>query len=209
MRQIADSFAWPFRAPLTTWLPGLICVLLLPVLFVPLLGYAVAATRAAEQQPADGPPAWRFSGRLLSDGLWTSLMVLLTFVPLVLLLNPLAVALHQTGLGEPFSHVFALLILALPWGLLVLLLMPFATATFAATGEPRALFDVGASLRRVRLQFTAWNVSAAAMVTAWAIGVACVGLLCVGLVPGVFYAILVSAHAAAALQSEGPGPSAG
>jgi hypothetical protein len=31
-----------------------------------------------------------------------------------------------------------------------------------------------------------------------------VGLLCVGIVPGVFYAILVSAHACAALESLEP-----
>ena len=35
---------------------------------------------------------------------------------------------------------------------------------------------------------------------AGAVGVACVGLLCVGIVPGIFYAILVSAHASAALN---------
>jgi hypothetical protein len=54
----------------------------------------------------------------------------------------------------------------------------------------------------VRRDFTTWNLAAAAMVTGWAIGLACVGLLCLGIVPGVFYAILVSAHASAALQNE-------
>jgi len=39
------------------------------------------------------------------------------------------------------------------------------------------------------------------MVTAWVVALACVGLLCVGLLPGAFYAILVSAHASASLQS--------
>jgi hypothetical protein len=35
-----------------------------------------------------------------------------------------------------------------------------------------------------------------------------VGLLCVGVVPGVFYAILVSAHAAAALHAKVANPAA-
>ena len=128
--------------------------------------------------------------------------------PFALVLNPLAAALHRAGLGEPFPHVFALLVLALPWGIVALVLLPFATATFAATGKPSGMFDVPASLRRFRRDFTTWNVAAAAMVTAWAIAAACVGVLCVGLVPGVFYAILVSAHAAAALKDQGSGPSA-
>ena len=145
----------------------------------------------------------------MSDGLIASLAVMLTLAPFALVLNPLAAALHHAGLGEPFPHLFAVLVLALPWGIVALVLLPFATATFAATGKPSDMFGVPASLRRLRTDFATWNVAAAAMVTAWAIGVACVGVLCIGLVPGVFYAILVSAHAAAALEGEGPGPSAG
>jgi hypothetical protein len=34
--------------------------------------------------------------------------------------------------------------------------------------------------------------------------VACVGFLCVGLFPGIFYAILVSAYASATLHPPGP-----
>ena len=183
-------------------------MLLLPLLFIPLLGYGVAATRSVEKDAEAGPPRWRFSARLLTDGFWTSLAVLLTAVPFAILWNPLAGAVRGVTPGEPFPHLFALLILALPWGLIALLLLPRATAQFAASGDPRDLFDAGASLRAVRRDFMSWNVSAAAIVTGWAIGLACVGLLFVGLVPGVFYAILVSAHAAAALESSGPGPSA-
>ena len=177
------------------------------MLFIPLLGYAIAATRAAEHTPPESPPPWRISPRLLSDGFWTSVLVVLTVLPFAIALNPLAVALRDVARGEPYAHVIALLVLALPWGLVALLVIPHATAAFAASGDPRDLFDVRAALRGVRRDFMTWNVSAAAMVTAWAIGIACVGLLCVGIVPGVFYAILVSAHAAAALNREGPRPS--
>ena len=209
MRLVADSFAWPFRASWkSTWIPGFFSVLFLPVLFIPLLGYAIAATRAAEQDPHGGPPPWRISLRLLSDGFWTSLLVMLTMLPYAIALNPLAAALHGATHGEPYAHVIALLVLALPWGLVALAVIPHATAAFAASGAPRDLFDVRAALRGVRRDFMTWNVTAAAIVTAWAIGIACVGLLCFGLVPGVFYAILVSAHAAAALHREGPRPSA-
>jgi hypothetical protein len=185
---------------------GVVSVLLLPLLFVPLLGYAVDATRAAEADPAAGPPPWRFTPAQLRAGAWTALVLLVVTAPFALLVKPLTAV-----IGVPFAPVFAVLVLALPWGFVVLLLVPHATARFATSRNPRDLVDVAASLRGVRNDFVAWNAVVAAIVTAWAIGLACAGLLCVGIVPGVFYAILVSAHAAATLHpAEGPtqGPSA-
>lgn len=192
MKQIAESFTWPFRGRPATWAWGIVSVLLLPLMFVPLLGYAVASTRAAGLDPAAGPPPWRFS---LGPGAWLALALTIVTAPFALLLNPLA-----AHIQVPLSFVLAGVILALPWGMVVLLLFPHATASFAATGRPADLFNVAESLRAVRRDFATWNAVVAAIVTAWAIGLACAGLLCVGLVPGVFYAILVSAHAAAALH---------
>jgi hypothetical protein len=205
VRLIADSFGWPFRGrEVATWLGGVVAVLLVPVLFVPLLGYAVAATRSAEHDPAQGPPRWSFTTRLLTDGLWVSLAVAFTVLPFALMWNPLSLLLSK-GV-EPFTAgVIAVLVLALPWGLLALLHMPHATAAFAATGNPRDMLDLAAAVRGVRRDFPTWNMVIAAIVTGWAAGLACAGLLCVGLVPGVFYAILVSAHAAAVLQGTGSG----
>jgi hypothetical protein len=218
MKTVADSFSWPFRGQWKArWLPGLVAVLLLPVAFIALLGYAIAATRAAEQDPTTGPPKWAISGRLLSDGFWTSLAVLVLTAPFVLLLNPFADVLFDAHLWQIndvpvsrlYAHVVAGFVLALPWGLLLLAHMPHATARFAQSGSVADLFNLPASIRAVRRDFATWNVVAAAIVTGWAIGVACVGLLCFGLVPGLFYAILVSAHASAALHDKGANPSAG
>ena len=203
MRLVADSFGWPFRGrKLATWLAGVIAVLLLPLLFVPLLGYAVAATRSAELDPAQGPPSWSFTPRLFTDGLWVALAIGLTLVPFVVLWSPLSLLLSK-GLDPFTARVVAALVLALPWGLLALLHMPHATAAFAATGNPRDMLDLAGAVRGVRRDFANWNMVAAAIVTAWAVGLACAGLLCVGVVPGVFYAILVSAHAASALHGKG------
>ena len=200
MRLVAGSFGWPFRGRnVAAWLGGAVAVLLLPLLFVPLLGYAVAATRSAERDPAQGPPAWSFTTRLLTDGLWVSLAVALTVIPFALLWNPLSQLLSK-GVDPTTAGVIAVLVLALPWGLLALLHMPHATAAFAATGKPRDMLDLAGAVRGVRRDFATWNMVAAAIVTGWAVGLASAGLLCVGLVPGVFYAILVSAHAAAALE---------
>jgi Protein of unknown function (DUF4013) len=209
MKVVAQSFSWPFRGEWKTrWIVGLLVVLLLPIAFIPLLGYAIAATRAAELDATSGPPRWTLSGRLLSDGFWTTLAVVLFTAPFVLLVNPLASSLYDAHLwhttdvpvAQLYSHTVAIFLLALPWGLLLLLHMPHATARFAHSGRARDLFDIPASIGAVKRDFTTWNLAAAAIVTAWAIGLACVGLLCVGLVPGVLYAILVSAHASAALD---------
>ena len=52
MDLVAASFGWPFRGGRRSyWAIGVVTVLLLPIAFIPLLGYAVAATRAASQDP--------------------------------------------------------------------------------------------------------------------------------------------------------------
>jgi Protein of unknown function (DUF4013) len=211
---VAASFAWPFRGEWRSrWLVGLAMVLVLPIAFVPLLGYAVAATRSASTDPSTGLPPWRPSRRLLVDGFWVALAIALVAAPFALALGPLSTLIdsaHLWRVSDPnlsrlYAELAAGFILALPWGLVMLLLMPHATNRFALSGRPGDLFDVTATLRSVARDFATWNLAAAAIVTAWAVGVASVGLLCVGIVPGIFYAILVSAHASAALHSA-PGP---
>jgi hypothetical protein len=206
---VAASFAWPFRGEWRSrWAIGVVAVLLLPLAFIPLLGYAIAATRAAAIDPKAGPPPWALSGRLITDGFWTALGVLLVTAPFVIALDPLAGLIAQAhlwhlsdrALSNLYANIAAGFVLALPWGLLMLLLMPHATMRFAISGNPVDLFDFGAAVRGVGHSFATWNLAAAAIVTAWAIGLAGAGLLCVGVLPGVFYAILVSAHAAAALH---------
>ena len=212
MKLVAASFGWPFRGGWRSrFATGSLLVLLLPITFIPLLGYAIASTRTAEQDPTLGPPRWRLSARLIADGFWTAVVLLVLSAPFIVAWNPVAEAIDAAGLwhvsdqsqAQVYAHLAAAFVLALPWGLLLLVLMPHATSRFAATGRPRDLFDFPAAIRGVRRDFTAWNVAAAAMVTAWAIGVACVGLLCVGFLPGMFYAILVSAHASATLHPAG------
>jgi hypothetical protein len=189
-------------------------VLLLPITFVFVLGYAVEATRAADERPAQGPPPWRLS-RIYTSGQWMSIALALLSAPFAIGLVPLAGAFHSPGLWHSSGAlldveavVAGALLLAFPWGLLLLVLMPHATARFAATHRARDLFNFAASVRSVRREFANWNLAVAAIVTAWAIGVACVGLFCVGIVPGIFYAILVSAHATASLHPEGADTSA-
>jgi len=207
---VAASFAWPFRGDwLPKWLVGVVMVVLLPIAFIPLLGYAVAATRSASVDPANGLPRWVVSGRLLTDGFWVAIAVLLVAAPFALAASPLATRVDEAhlwhvadpALSRLYANVAVVFALALPWGFVMLLLMPHATARFAASGHPADLFDFRASLRGIARDFTTWNLAAAAIVTAWAAGLACVGLLCVGLVPGIFYAVLVSAHASAALEN--------
>jgi len=207
---VAASFAWPFRGDWRSrWLVGFAMVLLLPIAFIPLLGYAVTATRSASMDPGRGLPPWTPSRRLITDGFWVALAIALIAAPFVLALGPLSTLVDDAhlwrvsdpGLSRIYAQLAAGFILALPWGIVMLLLMPHSTNRFASSGRPVDLFDFPAALRGVARDFATWNLAAAAIVTAWALGVACIGLLCVGIVPGIFYAILVSAHASAALHS--------
>ncbi|HET7467532.1 MAG TPA: DUF4013 domain-containing protein [Candidatus Dormibacteraeota bacterium] len=181
-------------------------MLFLPVTFVPVLGYAVQATRAATDRPGAGPPPWR----LYPGGQWVAIALLLLTAPFAVAGFFLAGALHVSALWHSSGTLLdvesvtaAALILALPWGIVLLLVMPHATARYAVSLRARDLFDFASSLRSVRREFPAWNVTVAAIVTAWAIGLACAALFCVGVVPGVFYAILVSARATSTLNPEG------
>ena len=201
MKLVAASFSWPFRgASAGRFAIGTLVALFLPITFILLLGYAIAATRGAEDDPTQPPPPWKLSARLITDGFWTALVLLLLSAPFAVALNPLA---NTIRLSQTYAHIVAVLVLALPWGFLLLLVMPHATSRFAATGRPLDLFDFPASLRNVRRDFPTWNLVAAAIVTAWVVAVACVGLLCVGVFPGIFYAILVSAYASATLHPPG------
>lgn len=210
MNLIAASFAWPFRGDWRwKWLVGVAMVVLLPIAFIPLLGYAVAATRAASMGPGHGLPTWASWRRLITDGFWVAVAIALIAAPFALVLGPLSTVIDgariwrvsDPALSHLYAELAAGLILALPWGIVMLLLMPHATNRFALSGRVIDVFDFPASIRGVARDFATWNVAAAAIVTAWAIGVACVGLLCVGIAPGIFYAILVSAHAIAGLPS--------
>ncbi len=183
-------------------------VVLLPIAFIPLLGYAVAATRSASTDPGRGLPHWTPLGRILVDGFWVALAIALIGTPFALALGPLSWIVdhaHLWRVSDPgqslvYAELGAGLILALPWGIVMLLLMPHATNRFALSGRPADLFDFPNTIRNVAHDFATWNLAAAAIVTAWTLGIACVGLLCIGIVPGIFYAILVSAHASAALH---------
>ena len=209
------SFGWPFRGRWAgRWAAGVVATLLLPLGFVPLLGYAVSCTRAAETGAAE-PPAWRPVGRLLADGLALSVAIGVVTAPFAAIAFALAPVLSNPDIWrstDPLLHVegwaLAISIVALPWGVALLIVMPHAIARFAASGRVADLFDFAATLRGVRTDFSTWNLAVAATVTAWAIGVACTALFCVGLAPGMFYAILVSAHACASLGPARPHPSA-
>jgi uncharacterized protein DUF4013 len=209
MKLVAASFSWPFRGEWhSVWLIGVLHLVLLPIAFLPLLGYAVLATRSAAADSSRGLPRWAPSRRLFTDGFWIALAMVLLAAPFALVLGPLTTLIDQAhlwrvsdpALSRVYSTLAAGFTLALPWGIVMLLLMPHATNRFALSGRPADLFDFPAALRGVARDFATWNLAAAAIVTAWALGIACVGLLCIGIVPGVFYALLVSAHASAALS---------
>ena len=182
-------------------------LVLLPLGLVPLLGYAVAVVRSAAADPEAGPPPWRPLTRLLREGLLLATVLAVLTAPFALLAfwfadvaGPvLALPGADPLVAAGLVWVVAVAAAALPWGILLLVLMPAATARFARTGSPRDLLDLPASLRVVRRRFGDWNLVVVAIVTAWAIGFCGLGLGLVGVFPGLLFALLVSSHAAATL----------
>jgi hypothetical protein len=207
MDRVAGSFVFPFRRGAgRAWLIGIPLVLLLPLGVVPLLGYAVAVVRSAGVDPEAGPPPWQPVRRLLAEGLAVAIVIVVLTAPFALVASALAApaALLFVGVGDPFLRAGLALVIAaaaaaLPWGILLLVLMPPATARFARSRAYADLVDLPAAVRTVKRGFPAWNLVVVAIVTAWAIGICGVGLALVGVVPGVLYAVLVSAHATASL----------
>jgi hypothetical protein len=206
VRQVAAAFSYPLRAGVGKWVAGSLLVLLWPLAFILLLGYAIAAVRASAADAEAPPPPFGLDARLLHDGAWTALVVGLITLPFAAAWWPFSslFAHHVFQTGVPFfDRVYALvasgLLLGLPWGAALLVQMPGASVRFAASGRGRDLFDVAASLRGIRERYAVWNLTVVGIVTAWIVGLLGSALCCVGVLPGVFYAILVSAHASAAL----------
>ena len=101
MDLVAASFAWPFRGDWRPrWIVGLTLVLLMPIAFVPLLGYAVASTRSAWSNSADGIPRWVMSARLLTDGLWVAIAVVVLTAPFAIAINPIATLIGHAHLWQ-------------------------------------------------------------------------------------------------------------
>ena len=208
MDRVAAAFGYPFRrGSAGAWLVGVLLLVLFPLGVVPLLGYSVAVVRASTADPAAGPPGWRPLTRLLREGLLLALVLAVLSAPFGVLAWALVAPvgavigglLPDSFLRASIPEVVALALAALPWGILLLVLMPPATARFAASGRALDLVDIVASLRLLHLRFATWNLVVVAIVTAWALGLAGLGLALVGVIPGVFYALLVSSHATAAL----------
>lgn len=208
LQRISGAFFYPFRKGASqAWVVGIPLVLLLPLGAVPLLGYCVAVVRSSVADPDAGLPPWRPFRRLLQDGLLLGLAILLFSFPFALLLPHLSDWLRPaTGrltsdpfIGTGLALVFAGAALALPWGILLLVMMPPATAGYAASAAPRRLFDPLTAIRLVGTRFPTWNLVVAAIVSAWAIGLCGLGMALIGVVPGLVYALLVSARATAIL----------
>ena len=206
---VAQSLVYPFRrGALGAWLAGIPLLLFFPVTFVVVLGYAVRAIREAARDPAAPPPSFHLDRRLFRDGLVATLLLALVAVPYAYLTGLVAGPIDTrmpSGVDPLIARAESLLLggflVAIPWGTLVLVAGPPALAVFAVSGRARDLFDLRGSAGFVRHHFMAWNLATVAIVTAWILALAGAGLLCVGFLPGAFYAILVSAHATASLVS--------
>jgi len=208
-RHVIASFVYPFRAGgrLGRWLIGVCLVALLPLSFPLVFGYAVACVRAAACDPASPPPRWRIAPRLVADGWWAALQAAVLTAPFALaawaLAGLVARAWRPTGdafLDAALAWIVAVTAAALPWGVLMLVLVPPTLASYAVTGRPADLARPRLVVSCVRARYADWNLVLVGITTVWALAVLGLAFAGVGIVPGAFYAILVSAHACSALS---------
>jgi len=195
-RHVVASFLYPFRPDrrLRRWLTGICLVALLPLTFPAVFGYAVGCVRAAACDPAAPPPPWRIS---LRDGAWAALQAAALTAPFAALAWLLELLLAP--IGPALGWVVAAAVAALPWGMLMLTVVPPTLASFAVTGRPADLARIGLVVACVRHRYADWNLVVVGITTAWALAAVGLAVVGVGVVPGAFYAILVSAHACSAL----------
>ena len=205
---VIASFLYPFRGErrLRRWLAGIGLVALLPLTFAAVFGYAVACVRTAACDTDEPPPAWRIRSSLLRDGAWSALQAVVLTAPFALaawLLDMLVARVwHPTGgafLDAALAWIAAVTVAALPWGLLMLVVVPPTLASFAVTGRASDLARPRLVVACVRDRYADWNLVLVGITTAWALAAAALAVVGVGIVPGAFYAILVSAHACSAL----------
>jgi hypothetical protein len=210
-RATLASFVHPLRGPGRgrRWLIGVVLVALLPIAFIPVFGYAVTCARTAAHSLWEPPPPWRLNARLLTDGAWSSLQAALLTLPFAFggwwLGSVLAGHWHPTGdpfVSAGYAWTVALTLAALAAGLVLLVVVPPTLARFAVSGRPTDLAALGSVVECVRGRFAAWNLALAVITTSWIVAAAGLGLLVIGVIPGVFYAILTSAHACAALSPD-------
>jgi len=201
-RHVIASFLYPFRgaARLRRWLAGLVLVALLPVTFPVVFGYAVECVRSAACDPAAGPPPWRMRP---GDGAWAALQAAALTAPFAVLAWLLDMPVAAL-LDPALAWVVAVTVAALPWGVVVLVVVPPTLASFAVTGRPADLARIGLIVATVRDRYADWNLVLVAITTAWALAVVGLAVVGVGIVAGAFYAILVSAHACSALAPHRP-----
>jgi hypothetical protein len=210
-RHVIASFLYPLRRDgwLPRWVGGLLLVAVLPLSFPVVFGYAVACIRSAACDPAAPPPGWRLSGRLLGDGVLSAAQTAALTVPFALiawlLAGALAAVWHPFGdplLDPALSWIGVLTLVALPWGVVMLVVLPPTLARFAVTGRAGDLASPRLVVACVRDRYADWNFVLVAITTAWALAVVGLAVLGVGVVAGAFYAILVSAHACSALAPD-------
>lgn len=163
----------------------------------------------AAADAAAAPPGWRVRRRLLSDGAWSGLQAAVLTLPFVVLawlvVRGLERAWHPTGdrfVDSANALVVAVAAVALPWGIVMLTAVPPTVARFAVSGRPADLASLSAVVDVVRRRIADWNLVIVAITTSWLLAAAGLALALVGVVPGAFYAILVSAHACAALSPD-------
>ena len=146
-------------------------LLLIPlILAVALLnGYMIEVTRRVIRGQVDGLPEWDNWGDLIADGLKLLVIQIVYMLPIIVLslcmIVPAAAAESSEGLSVFLSVVLGCLMML--WAIAATIVLPAATAIYAATDELAAAFRFGEVFALVRDNLSTYLIT---LVMSWVAG---------------------------------------
>ena len=154
-----------FVGVLFSWL------LLIPLLLAVALlnGYMMEITRRVTRGQVDGLPEWENWGDLIADGLKVLVIQIVYMLPIIIasfcLIVPAAVAESSEGLSAFLSLILGCFMVI--WAILATIVMPAATAIYAATDDLAAAFRFGEVFALVRDNLSTYLIT---LVMSWVAG---------------------------------------
>ena len=154
-----------FVGVLFSWL------LLIPLLLAVALlnGYMMEITRRVTRGQVDGLPEWENWGDLIADGLKVLVIQIVYMLPIIIasfcLIVPAAVAESSEGLSAFLSLILGCFMVI--WAILATIVLPAATAIYAATDDLATAFRFGEVFALVRDNLSTYLI---ALVMSWVAG---------------------------------------
>jgi hypothetical protein len=221
MENLGKAFVFPFHQKewgLKLFIGSLFLLLSVIGLGIPVVcGYMVRVCQRVMNGEEEMLPEWSDVGVLFVTGVKYIVVVLIYQLPILLIAIPLFSLAAVGTMGDfsgtsavlPALSILGLLLLTVPYTMLFILLLPVITYRFAISERILDGLDIASIVRDFRLQWptvTAFAIAAAVVKILSGLGIL---LLVVGVLPALFYSLLVFAALSGFLYRGLPAGAAG